>query len=240
MHSDARRAHAITALITLIGAACCILQAVAPFRGVFQGFTVQVTFVAGALTYARAVRWLLDPAQAPKARLILRGNIVVLASVAVTLILDVIAQYRRPRPQSVEITMAVLGVLAVAAQMALVILFRRIPTPAPPSGLTIADGIDDLLALIRWAVRMDSDRLFAWLRSLSPRQNPGGFAALLGLTAGLAAFSAHLLEGAPANFGLGLLVVSIFVGIEVLATLAGFVTLGPYLGLRDVSESSRK
>jgi hypothetical protein len=242
MDTDARRAHAVTLLITLIGAACCILQAVAPFRGGYEFLTVQVTFVAGALTYARAVRWLIDSSQAVKARLILRGNVVVLASVVATLILDSIAQFvLRPRPYGVAIAMAVLDVLTLAAAFALAVVFRRIPTPPPPPGLTVADGIEDLLTLVRWAVSLDLDRLFAPFRALNPRRHPWNFAVALGFACGLAFFIAHLQEGLPPNLRTGILVLGIFAGIELVATLLGFVTLGPYLGLRGgLSASSRK
>lgn len=241
MHSDARRAHAVTLLITLIGAACTILQAVAPFRGGYEFLTVQVTFVAAALTYARALRWLLDPSQASKARLILRGNVVVLAAVVATLILDSVAQEQRPRPQAAEIAMVALGLSALVAVTILAVVFRRIPTPPPPAGLTVADGIDDLLTLVRWAVRLHSDALFARLRPLNPRLHPWSFATLLGFAAGCAFFLAHLQEGLPPDLRTGLLIGGIFVGIEFAATILGFAALGPYLGLKGgrpgVSES---
>jgi len=231
MERNAHHAHAVTLLITAIGAACCIVQAAYPFRGVFEFITVQVTFVAGALTYARSVRWLLDAGQAVKARLILRGNVVVLASVAATLIFDSIAMKTRVLPESATMGVAALGVLTLAAVTILAAVFRSIPRPRPPQGLTIADGLDDVLTLVRWAAPIEADSLFAQLRPLNPRLHPWGFATLLGFGAGIAFFLAHLQEGLPPNIRTGLAVGGIFVGIECVLTLLGFVALGPYLGL---------
>jgi len=238
MTPDARRVHAITLLITLIGAACCILQAMAPFRGIFQGLTVQVTFVAGALTYARSVRWLLDPGQSRKLRFILRGNLVVLVSVAVTLVLDAYGlTVLRPRPQWVHIAIPVLAALTLGTAAWLGLVFRGIATPTPPAGLTIADGIDDLLVLFRWGVRADSDSLFRRLRRVDPRHHPWEFASVLGIAVGAAALLAwYFNDGPPANLQVWGVILAIFVFGEVMATLAGLAALGPYLGLRDPNQ----
>src|SRR5690349_21831833 len=63
-------------------------------------FAFQVALLVGILTYARALRLREVASPAAHARLILRGNIVVLAAILVTLVADAIAEIIRPLPPS--------------------------------------------------------------------------------------------------------------------------------------------
>jgi hypothetical protein len=216
-------------------------------------FAIQVAILISILTYARSLRLWDDPAQAAKARLILRGNSLVLSAILITLIADAIAEIIHPLPPSywgnvilVELTLMFL--LASVCAIALVGAFKRIPTAAPPPDLTPADGIDDLWTLVRvpvarssailprriveWVKRFDSDRLFARVPWLNPRTHPWRFACVLGLLVGAGLVLAQLQEGLPPSLMIGLLVTGIFISAELAATLLGLTLLGGYLGLR--------
>ena len=58
----------------------------------------QVARLIGLLAYARALRLVEDPAQAGKARLILRGNLLVLSAIVIALLGDVVAVIENPPP----------------------------------------------------------------------------------------------------------------------------------------------
>jgi hypothetical protein len=75
-------------------------------------------------------------------------------------------------------------------------------------------------------------RLRAALAWASPRTRPWRFALLAGLAAGIALSAAHATEGLPPDLGRVVLVSLVFVGIEFAATVAGFLVLGGFLGLR--------
>jgi hypothetical protein len=232
MDPNARRVHRVTALITLLGALCSILQVIAPFRGLYQFFTTQVVFVAAAITYARALRWRTDPAQHSKAALILRGNIVALVFTLATLVLDTVAKFRLSRPLWTRVAIAVLYLLTLASVAALAAVFRQISPLPPPTDSTMADALDDLWTLIRVPAGWDIGSLFARVQWAHPRRHPWRLACVLGIAAGLLLFLAHLQEGLPPSLRTGLLVAGIFVSIEFVATMLGFAALGGYLGLR--------
>ncbi len=197
-----QRVHNVTASITITAILFYLLFQVnkgGPFRNInpfgedpydaVGSFAIQVAILIGILTYARALRLWDDPAQAAKARLILRGNSLVLLVVLITLTADAIAEIVRPFPPSywgnvILVELVLMFVLALACAIALAVVFRRIPTAAPPPDLTPADGIDDLWTLVRvpvarcsallprriveWVKRFDSDRLFARVRMAQP------------------------------------------------------------------------
>jgi len=83
-------------------------------------------------------------------------------------------------------------------------------------------------------------RLRAALGWLSPWTHPWRFALLAGLVAGLALAAAHAREGPPDDLGQFVVVSLVFVGIEFAATLAGFVILGGFLGLRPPLRAGRR
>lgn len=216
-------------------------------------FAVQGALLIGLLTYARALRLRADPAQAPKARLILRGSLLVLLSIWVTLLADLTAELLNPSVPSywgniLRLELAVLFGLTILCSLALVWVSRRTTTVAPPLNLTPADGLDDLWALlrvpvmklsrlllsalVRWVEGFTSDRLFRRAPWVNPRLHPWRFACLLGLLVGLGLVLAQLQEGLPPSLQVGLLVTGIFIGGEFSATLVGFALLGGYLGLR--------
>ena len=214
----------------------------------------------GILTYARALRFSHDLTQASKARLILRGNMLVLFAILITLIADATAVIARPFPPSywgnvLLAELATMVLLAIIGAVALTVTFWRTQTVAPPRNLTPADGIDDLWTLVQipvtkasrplhmprllveWVERFNSNWLFARLGWIDPRRHPWRFAGTLGLLAGIGLTLAQLLEGLPPSLRIGLIVAGIFISAEFVATLAGFAILGGYLGLRPACDA---
>ena len=181
-------------------------------------FAVQAALLVGILSYARALRVRSDASQSAKARLVLLAELVVMI------------------------------LIAILSSLALAITSRAVPTTRPPDDLTPADAIDDLWTLVRLPVssaravlpdaivgrvdRLTSDSVFAGVRWIDPSRHPWRFACLAGLLAGAALTAAQLTEGLPPNLAIGLLVASIFISGELVATLAGFALLGRYLGVR--------
>ncbi len=223
---------------------------------------IQVALLTGLLSYARVLRWRRDEAQAIKSRLILRGDLLVLLSITITLATDAIAVILNPQPLStwgavLRFELGAMFLLSLACGVGLWLVSRRTPSPAPPSDLTPADAIDDLWSLlwvpvekarpilpmpiVRWVTGFSSDRLFARLPWLDPRRNAWRFTALAGLLVGVLLLLATLLEGLPPNLGIGLLVASIFISVELAAALVGLALFGGYLGLRPnlVARQSR-
>jgi hypothetical protein len=189
-------------------------------------FAFQGALLIGLLTYARALRLRDDPAQATKTRLILRGNVLIVFAILVTLIADAIAEILHPLPPSywgnvLLVELALMFLLALTCVMALTLVFKRIQTVAPPRDLTPADGIDDLWTLVRvpvtkssvvvlvprgfveWVTRLNSDWLFSRVQWLNPRTHPWRFACALGLLVGVGLTLAQLQQGLPPDLRLG-------------------------------------
>jgi hypothetical protein len=261
-----QRVHRVTALITLAAIVFYLFFQInkgGPFRDInpfgedpydaVGSFAIQGALLIGILIYARALRLWDAPPQAAKTRLILRGNLLVLSAILVTLSADAIAEVVRPLPPSywgnvLLVELALMFVLALMCVMALTVVFRRIQAVSPPHDLTPADGIDDLWTLVRvpvmkagaflpracvaWVKRFNSDWLFARVPWLSPRSHPWRFASALGLLVGMGLALAHLQEGLLPSLKIGLFVAGIFISAELAATLLGFAILGGYLGLR--------
>lgn len=251
----------VTLLVTFTAIAFYLFFATSQYLGGANSFPdryagwfgFQVALLTALLTYARALRLRESPAQAHKARLILRGNIVVVAAILISLVADAAAECLNPVTPcdwGVILNWAVLllWALVFACIVVLITAFRRIRTPHPPLDLTPADGLDDLWTLARigamkarvilparfvgWVQNFTSDQFFFRLPSTSPRSHPWRFACALGVLAGLGLSVAHLQEGLPPSLATGLLVASIFVGVEFAGTVIGFALLGGYLGLR--------
>jgi hypothetical protein len=141
-----------------------------------------------------------------------------------------------------------MSLLVITGVLTLAVLSQRTPTSTPPRDLTPADGIDDLLTLVRvpvrianaflpdafveWVLRFDSDGLFSRAPWLNPRTHPWRFACILGLLVGVGLLLAQLQEGLPPSLMIGLIVAGIFISAEFIATLVAFLLLGGYLGLR--------
>src|SRR5579872_1670921 len=148
-----------------------------PFPDRYAGwFGFQVALLTAIVTYARALRLRESVAQAAKARLILRGNIVVVSAVLIPLIADAAVECLNPIPPSywgAILNWALLLMLALvfASVAALIAVFRRIRTPEPPPHLTPADGLDDLWALVRIPVlkarAILPARLVNWVRNFT-------------------------------------------------------------------------
>jgi len=223
-----------------------------PFDAV-GSMAIQVALLVGLLSYARALRWHDDPSQATKARLILRGNMLVLAAIFITLCSDTVAEFWRHWPPAfwvivLRLELGGMFLLTLACGLALWVVFRRTPTDPAPGNLTPADAIDDLWSLARiplvragvifppawseWVIHFNSDRLFARLPWIDPRQHPWRFAGTAGLLVGVLLALAGLQEGLPPSLGIGLLLAGIFISVEFAATLVGFAIFGGYLGLR--------
>lgn len=225
--------------------------AVDPYDAV-GSIAIQVVLLISILTYARVIRWRDDPAQ-ERGRLVLHGNILVLAAIFVTLCADVIAEIVQPMAPSLwgnilRIELGLMFVLTFICGLGLWLVFRGTPTAAPPSDLTPADAIDDLWSLVRvpvvkgsaifptsvadWGKRFNSDRLFAGVQWLNPRKHPWRFTSGVGLLVGVLLVVAQLQEGLPPSLNIGLLLIGIFISVEFVAVLAGFAIFGGYLGLR--------
>ena len=118
---------------------------------------------------------------------------------------------------------------------------------------SLGEALDDLWALarvilswfthnlpglgrpLRW-IDSTGTRLFEWMMNwpfIGPRSHPWRFCAAVALAAGVALAVAHgLEEGPPSNLALAVTVSSIFIGVEFVAVLAGYLALGGFLGLR--------
>jgi hypothetical protein len=213
---------------------------------------IQVALLVSILSYARILRMRDNPAQT-RDRLVLHGNILVLASIFITLISDAVAVFVQPIPPSIwvevlRIELGLMFILTAVCAMTLWIVFRGLPTPIPPPHLTPADAIDDLWSLVRvpvgkaasvfppavveWVKRFNSDLLFAHLPWVNPRLHPWRFTNILGLLVGVLLVIAQQLEGPPPSLAIGLLVAGIFISVELVAALLGFAIFGGYLGLR--------
>ncbi len=261
-----RRIHRVTALITFATIVFYLFFQInkgEPFRAInpfgedpydaVGSFAVQGALLIGILTYARALRLRDDAGQAAKSRLVLRGNVLVLFAILITLSVDAIAAIVRQLPPSywgnvLLVELALMFLLAMFCVSALTVVFRRMQIRAPPRDLTPADAIDDLWTLVRlpvtkasaflphtfveWVKRFNSDSLFARVQWLNPRSHPWRFACILGWLVGVGLALAQLQEGLPPSLKVGLLAAGIFISAELSATLLGFVIFGGYLGLR--------
>lgn len=265
-HTFVRRIYRVTALHAFAAIVFYLFFQVnkrGPFRDInpfgsdpydaVGSFAVQIALLIGVLTFARALRLRDDPDQAPRTRFILRGNALVLVAIVITLAADVIAMDLSPLPLSywsgvIVVELGVMALFTLICIIALVVVSRRQPLPAPPGDLTPADAIDDLWTLVRvpvmragaslpavvsaWVQKADSDWLFGRLPWVNPRSHPWRFAAALGLLAGLGLALAQRLEGPAPSLQVGLLVAAIFIAGELTATVVGFAIAGGYLGLR--------
>ncbi len=219
-------------------------------------FAVQGAALIGLLSFGRAVRWRSDSTQAPKARLILRGNALVLCAISAALLADAVAMFLHPLVYSpwadlLRAGLAAMSALTLVCILALVVVLSNTPTAAAPRDLTPADGIDDVWSLVclpvlrarrflpagfvRSVARFSSDWLFARIPWLNPRAHPWRFAAALGVLVGAGLVLVQLQEGLPPSLEAGLLVIGIFFLGELAATLLGFAIFGGYLGLRPTA-----
>jgi hypothetical protein len=226
--------------------------AVDPYDAV-GSIAIQVASLISLLTYARMIRWRNDPNQ-DKGRLILRGNILVLATIAITLLTDLVAEILRPMPSSVwvnilRLELGLMFLVTIICGVQVWVVFRGVSTTSSWSNLTPADAIDDLWSLVRvpvmkaraifppaivgWGSRFTSDRLFARVGWLDPRKHPWRFTTAMGFLVGvLLVVLTQFQEGSPPSLAIGLLVAAIYISVELVAILTGFVLFGGYLGLR--------
>ncbi len=100
----------------------------------------------------------------------------------------------------------------------------------------LANRVMVLGRLARWAEDLWRGTLALRLRSAlawaSPWSHPWRFALLAGLGAGIGIAAAHTAEGLPPTLWQLALVSMVFIGAEFAATVAGFLVLGGFLGLR--------
>jgi hypothetical protein len=214
---------------------------------------VQAAFLIGILSYARVLRLRSDPSQKTKVRLILHGNLLVLASMFITLCFDVIAEIVVQMPNSfwvnfLRVELGFMLLLTLLCGLSLWFVFHHLPTPTPPINLTPADAIEDLWSLVRipvvkagkylpirlvdWVSRFNSPRLFIHSAWIDPRQHPWRFTSVIGMLVGVLLAVAQLQEGLPPSLSVGLLTMGIFISIEFVAILVGYAIFGGYLGLR--------
>jgi hypothetical protein len=260
-----KRIHQVTALIFFIAIIFYLFfqvnkhspfveanpSAVDPYDAV-GSIAIQAALLVSLLSYARVLR-MRDHSSQSKERLVLRGNILVLAAIFITLCSDVMAEFIQPMSSSVlsfilRIELGLMLILTAVCALALWLVFRGVPTSSVPPNLTPADAIDDLWSLVRvpvvkassvfppamveWVKRFNSNMVFAHLPWINPRHHPWRFTAVIGLLVGLLLVIAQQLEGPPPSLGIGLLVAGIFISVEFVATLLGFAIFGGYLGLR--------
>jgi hypothetical protein len=225
--------------------------AVDPYDAV-GSIAIQVSLLISILSYARVLRMRNDATQT-KERLVLHGNILVLAAIFITLCSDAIAEFVQPIASSLmsyllRIELGLMLILTLACALALWVVFRVILTGSPPPNLTPADAMDDLWSLVRipvvrgssvfppamveWVKRFNSDLLFARIPCINPRLHPWRFTTAVGLLVGVLLVIAQLQEGPPPSVGIGLLLAGIFISVELVATILGFAIFGGYLGLR--------
>jgi len=244
------------------------VQAITPFADdpydAVASIAFQVALLLAVLNVARVVH---RGAAGPQGRYIMRGNLLIVLSVAVTLAVDVIAIVQRPGMLDGSLWSKALigGMLLLTAMMlisaAALIRAQGFTSQLPaetivnPRGV-LADAIEDILVLITWPaawlirrigwpkallvlpqtlwIRAEEMPLISWVH---PRQHPWRFAVMLGLGAGIGLAAVHFfLEGGPslpsAPLNIILLISAIFIGIELTATLTGYLLFGGYLGLR--------
>ena len=221
---------------------------------------LQVALVAAGLAYARSLRMRSHPLRHHHPNLILRGNLVAILSIAVTILADGVAEVLAPRPASPHARMLLAGLSGMAlvtvyCAAAVMHAFRGLPHLAPPANLTLCDAIDDLWMFVRvpverlrallperivWFVlTFHAGRLFARIAAFDPRRHPWRFACAAGIAAGSCLCLAERQEGLPPSLPVGLLATSIFLGGETLAVLLAFTLLGGYLGLRPPLRARR-
>jgi hypothetical protein len=238
------------------------LGAISPFAqdpyDAIGSIAIQIALLVGVLTFSRALRLLVDPIQIAKIRFVLRGNLLVLTVILITLLTDTVAIIFHPLPPSqwgdiLHIELLAMFGLAFLCAIFLAVVFAHLPETALPGKLTTADAIDDLWTLVQvpitradrvlpsslvdWVKGFNSDRLFARVRWMDPCLHSWRFTAILGLCAGAMLILAQLQEGLPPNLFTGLLLAGIFISVELAATLLGFAIFGSYLGLRPTARS---
>jgi len=216
-------------------------------------FGFQIALLVAILTFARALRLRESAAESFKARLIIRGNKVVLLTIVITLIADGIALLRVPLPDSywahvLLFAWGLMSGIAVLCIAVLSIVLRKTSIGPVPNNLTPADGLDDLWTLVRvavnflrsilpqsfvlWANTFDSDELFARCGWIDARRHPWRFAFALSLVAAIVVYLFKLTEGPSPNLLIAIVVAVIFITAELLAAVLGFTLLGGHLGLR--------
>jgi hypothetical protein len=221
---------------------------------------LQVALVAAGLAYARSLRMCSHPLRHHHPNLILRGNVVAILSIGVTVLAGGVAEVLNPKPPSPDARLLLAGLggmalVTVYCAAALMHAFHGLPSVAPPSNLTLCDAIDDLWMFVRvpvqklrarlpervvWLVMtFHAERLFARIAAFDPRRHPWRFAGATGIAAGACLCLAEMQEGLPPGVPVGLLATSIFLGGETLAVLLGFALLGGYLGLRPPLRARR-
>ncbi len=214
---------------------------------------VQLALFCAVLSYARMIRVLRAPHEITKGPLVVRGNILVLGSVLVTLVADAFAEASNRAPQTTSgaillLGLVALGILGVASAILVVRAASAFSLLRPPTDLTPADAIDDFWGLLRIPLQaidgllptsvtkrlqeVRSDLVFAPFPWLNPRLHPWRFTVLAGVSAGLLLLALQLREGIPPDLPTALAVVAIFVSVEVAAILAGYAVFGRFLGLR--------
>jgi hypothetical protein len=232
------------------------------------GFEIAV--VAGLLSLARAARLhRLGTLDDHRPRLILRGGLIVLLALGVTVVADGLMEIRQPGwDASVWGKVLIIGLvgLALLGALAGLSLFQAArslralpPVPSSSGSGWLGEAMEDVILLgwgplawlgqqapplgqlLRWAEGLWQGPLAQRLRRAfavaSPWTHPWRFALLAGLAAGVGLAAAHTREGLPPNLGTLVLVSLVFIGFEIVATVAGFLVLGGFLGLRPPLKS---
>ena len=217
-----QRIHNVTALIALAAMLFYLFFQVnkgGPFREInpfgvdpydaVGSFAFQGALLGGILTYARALRLWELPGLAARARLILRGDLVVFG----------------------RIPIAAASPSDLTPADGIDNLWTLVQVPFVKAGAHLPH------AEVPWVAGFNSDRLFDWLPWIDPRPHPWRFACTLGLLVGLGLVLAQWQEGLPPSLEIGLIVMGIYVSGELAATLLGFAIFGGYLGLRPAFKS---
>lgn len=238
------------------------LAAISPFAedpyDAVGSIAVQAAAGISVLTLARLAGETQAGAAPGKRRYILRGNLIVLLSIAVTLIADTVAVVWEPETWRASawgvVLIGGLAVLAVLVLAGLLLLRQAAVSPELAkledlqAGM-LGEALADVLCLVEIPARWAAARLPRlepvfqpvsrfWQRVSSgvirdANGHPWLFVFGIACATGVLTLSIHFIhEGFAPDLTRTLLIVVIFLGVEIAAVLAGFVALGGFLGLR--------
>ncbi len=241
------------------------ISAISPFAedppDIVASIAFQVALAGAALSLIRWARLAGDAEfSADRARLALRGCVVVAASIGITVVTDVVAVASAPPLEPSIWAQILIGGLAALTALGAAVgvtsavaarLLLTIPQSVPTQSHTLGDLLDDAVTtaeraggwiekwlpplgrLVGWIAAL-ARRLEQWLNAswIGPRAHPWRFAITCALGAGVLLALAHLQEGLPPSLGVFVFVSLIFVSFETAAVIGGYALLGGWLGIR--------
>jgi hypothetical protein len=186
---------------------------------VVGSFTFQIAVAMGALSLVR-LELIRRHGEMDRLVYVGRGIRVVAACIAITMVSDLVAIVRagvHPPRSGTEA-----GLWAVIAGMTALSALLVIGLPGGPAAPVPAPGGTEFDAVLRWLAP----------RALDPHRHPVRFALALALGLAAAVTAAEIVIGGPApTLRQTILVVAVRMAIEGIGVFAGFLLLGPWLGL---------